>query len=182
MTASDARFVELYDRYYRHIYAYCRRRTRGDQVDDAVADTFLTAWRRIDTVPDGREGLLWLYKVAYRTLGHQWRGSKRKRRLVEKLSATGVNPTSGPEDVVVLNHEYRQVMEALSRLRPSDQEILRLAVWEGLGNAEISNVLGVSTAAAKQRLHRARRSLTREYKRLENRKFRSPAAQEGGKW
>ena len=35
MTVSDARFVGLYERYYRHMYAYCRRRVDTDKVEDA---------------------------------------------------------------------------------------------------------------------------------------------------
>jgi DNA-directed RNA polymerase specialized sigma24 family protein len=61
MTTSDARFVELYERNYWKVYRYCRRRTSADRVDDAVADTFLTAWRNIGDVPQGDAGLRWLY-------------------------------------------------------------------------------------------------------------------------
>ncbi|HUG31632.1 MAG TPA: hypothetical protein VMM14_01965 [Acidimicrobiia bacterium] len=43
MTAADTRFVEIYEMSYRHVYGYCRRRTSADRVDDAVADTYLTA-------------------------------------------------------------------------------------------------------------------------------------------
>jgi hypothetical protein len=51
MPTDDTRFVELYERYYGAILAYCRRRTAADRAEDAVADTFLTAWRRIDDLP-----------------------------------------------------------------------------------------------------------------------------------
>jgi RNA polymerase sigma-70 factor (ECF subfamily) len=44
--AEDARFGELYGRYFRSVHAYCRRRLASDAVDDVVAEVFLTAWRR----------------------------------------------------------------------------------------------------------------------------------------
>ena len=53
MTAGDAKFVSVYETYYRNVYAYCRRRTGPDRVDDAVAEVFLIAWRRIGELPDG---------------------------------------------------------------------------------------------------------------------------------
>lgn len=53
----DAEFSQLYDRYYRPVRDFCRRRVAGDLVDDAVAETFLTAWRRRDDVPAGAEAL-----------------------------------------------------------------------------------------------------------------------------
>ncbi len=52
MTDDEARFVDIYRRFGKPIQAYCARRTSGSQVADAVADTFLVAWRRIDEVPD----------------------------------------------------------------------------------------------------------------------------------
>lgn len=55
----------------------CRRRTSADTVDDVVADTYLTVWRKIDQVPAGDGCLPWLYGVAYRVLSHQYRGSFR---------------------------------------------------------------------------------------------------------
>ena len=90
MRPGDARFVDLYQRYFRHVYAYCRRRTAADKVEDAVAETFLTAWRKIGEVPAGDEALPWLYSVAHRVLGHQWRGASRQSRLESKLPSVGV--------------------------------------------------------------------------------------------
>ena len=74
-TAADAAFVELYDRYYRPVRHFCRRRLAEDLVDDAVAETFLTAWRRLDEVPPAEHALVWLNGVAYRVVGHQWRSA-----------------------------------------------------------------------------------------------------------
>jgi RNA polymerase sigma-70 factor (ECF subfamily) len=51
------------------------------------------------------------------------------------------------------------VLDALTALRPEDQEILRLAAWEDLGPAEIAIVLGCSANAAALRLSRARKRL-----------------------
>lgn len=48
---------------------------------------------------------------------------------------------------------------ALARLGEDDAEILRLWAWEQLEPAEIASVLGISAAASRVRLHRARRRL-----------------------
>ncbi len=182
MSSSDTRFAELYDGYYRQVFLYCRRRTRPDLVDDAVADTFLTAWKKIDNVPSGSDALPWLYAVAYRTIGHQYRASGRHRKLREKLSALGIaDGVYDSADLVVTNHESRQVLEALSKLRPSDQELLRLSVWEELSSSQIAVVLDISVSAAKKRSTRARAALLRAYESLQ-RQTSSPAAQKGGVW
>ena len=156
MTVSDSRFTDIYERHYRDVYAYCRRRTTSDRVDDAVADTFLTAWRKITDVPPFEETLPWLYAVAYRVLGHQWRGGRRQANLRHKLRGIGVESVSPPE------------------------EILRLSVWEELRHQQIAAVLGINTDAVKKRYWRAKKNLAVELNRLERTRMKAPAAQKGG--
>lgn len=176
----DAVFAQLYAQCYRQIRNYCRRRVRTDLVDDAVAETFLTAWRRIGEVPAGDEALVWLYGVAYRVIGHQWRSATRRRRLEDRLRSVGHRSASAADDSLANHDEHRLVREAAARLSDTDAEVLRLATWEQLSHAEIAAVLNVDANAVKQRLHRARRHLAREYRQLESRQNSTPIAPTGG--
>jgi RNA polymerase sigma-70 factor (ECF subfamily) len=178
----DAAFLDLYGRFHRHVYAYCRRRLPADVVDDAVAETFVLAWRKSDQIPQGDQALLWLYGVAYRVLTHQWRSNFRRRRLAEKVATFGEIAMSLPEEIVIAGHEQRQLLAALGALRPNEQEILRLAVWEELSQADMAIALGISVGAVRQRFYAAKKKLAEEYNRLESRKISSPAAQKGGAW
>ena len=180
MGDSDARFAEIYQKYHRPVFVYCRRRVSADRVDDVVADTFLTAWRKIDQVPDGDEALPWLYGVAYRVLMHQWRGTSRRKRLNERLASIGVDSSTHPEEYIVSTYESQRVLEAASKLKPIDREILRLSLWEELSHAEVASVLSLHVDAVRKRLSRALENLTREFNRLEAKKSRPPAAQKGG--
>lgn len=99
MAGGDARFREVHDRFYRHVYAYCRRRTGPDSVEDAVAETFLVVWRRSDQIPSGDRALPWLYGVAYRVVANQWRSAVRRARLAGKVASLGMSVSSLPEDV-----------------------------------------------------------------------------------
>jgi RNA polymerase sigma factor (sigma-70 family) len=177
--AAEARFCTLYDQCYRAIHDYCRRRVDVEHVDDAVAETFLVAWRRIDEVPAGRDALHWLYRVAYRVIGHDWRGGNRRRRLDRRLSSQRPSEAITPEDHAVVGGECERVVAALARLKPSDAELLRLVAWEGLSPPELASVLDISPNTASQRLSRARKRLVREFDRPED-PDRSPAARQGG--
>jgi RNA polymerase sigma-70 factor (ECF subfamily) len=160
---AEERFRRIYAAYDRHIYAYCLRRIDRDQAIDCTADTFLIAWRRISDVPDGDKALPWLYRTAHHVIGDRYRHRARSRTLVEALRA---NPTTGhgdlPETVVVRREADTAVLDALQRLRPADQEVLRLAVWEELSHAEIGELFGCSAHAVDQRIHRAAKRLGRE--------------------
>lgn len=182
MTANDARFIELYESYHRLIYAYCRRRASADRVDDAVAETFLVAWKKIDDIPRSSHALPWLYGVAYRVLAQQWRGMSRRRRFESRLASLGVPTPDLPEDYIVTRHDSRQILDAAARLRTADQEILRLSLWEELSHADIAQVLGIKPDAVRQRLSRAVKGLAREFDRLELKSSHTPAAEKGGMW
>src|SRR5207248_9291870 len=69
--------------------------------------------------------------------------------------------------------ELQDVVAALKQVRRDDQEVLRLAAWEGLTNAELAVALGCSENAATIRLHRARKRLAEQLAKEE------PAA---GQW
>jgi RNA polymerase sigma-70 factor, ECF subfamily len=64
------RFRALYESTFPEIYAFVARRHRlGVEIDDVVAETYLSAWRRIDDVPVPPGDRLWMYGVARNTLG-----------------------------------------------------------------------------------------------------------------
>lgn len=169
VSVATARFEGLYERHLRAVTAYCRRRLPADQVADGVADTFLVVWRRIDDVPDGDAERLWLYRVAHRVVGQGWRSARRHRRLSARVASLRPVGGSSTEEAVVDGDEVERVLEAMSRLKPADVEVLRLSVWERLSPAEIAEVLQMAPNAVHQRLHRARLHLLREYDALGHR-------------
>lgn len=175
----SARFDALYRQQYPAIHAYCRRRTHPNRVEDAVADVFSVAWRRIDEVPDGEATRPWLYGVAYRVIANQLRGERRRAVFLRRLEHLPQDPPEGPQLQVVRKAEYELILRTLRRLPPIDQELLRLSVWEELSHAQIAAALGLSEGAVKQRLHRARKKLAREYQRA-NPTNRSRLLEKGG--
>lgn len=164
-SSSDiARFQRAFESHHDALLAYALRRTRTRTREDAeevVASTFTTAWRRIDALPPEPAALTWLYRVAWKTLANQHRGNARRVNLFSRLS--GLRETDDdsttPDRVA---HGSGAVEVALTRLRPREQEVLRLVAWEELSYAEAADVLGCSANAFAVRLHRAKAALKRE--------------------
>jgi RNA polymerase sigma-70 factor (ECF subfamily) len=177
---NEARFAELYRCYFSAVWVFCRRRLGSDVVDDAVAEVFLTAWRRLASVPSGDMALVWLYGVAYREVGHHWRSTARRRRLRSRVQSVASRADGGADESVINVFEHRLVLDAAARLHATDAEVLRLLAWEHLTPVDIASVLGITPNAAHQRLHRAKRNLAREYRRLETRHFASLEPPTGG--
>jgi RNA polymerase sigma factor (sigma-70 family) len=158
------RFDALFASCSADIVAYCtwRAASRSD-AQDATADVFLTAWRRLEDVPEGDAARVWLYATARRVIANQRRSSRRRAALQERLTveAAADAPTSADQEETL-------VREALRSLGPRDREVLLLAEWEGLSAPEIAAVLGCLTVTARGRLHRARRRFRAVFEELES--------------
>jgi RNA polymerase sigma-70 factor (ECF subfamily) len=133
-------------------YAVRRCSDRADAAD-AVAETYLVLWRRLDEAPRGESLLPWLYGVTRKVLANQRRGSLRQSsvvtRLADELQTLPLLP--GPEP-----SQRAQLQRAFATLSAADRELLSLVSWERLSRDELAVALGISRAAVRVRLHRAR--------------------------
>jgi DNA-directed RNA polymerase specialized sigma24 family protein len=153
-TDAARKLDELFTSQAGRVLAYAIRRT-ADHADaeDVAAETFAIAWRKLQQVPP--DPLPWLLAVARRVLANQRRGGRRRASLVLRLSrAAQAEPSSPSTD--------GPGIAALRRLRPDDQEILRLVAWEELDHRQVAAVMGISSNAVAIRLHRARRRFSDE--------------------
>jgi RNA polymerase sigma-70 factor (ECF subfamily) len=157
---AEARFARLYAENGRDVFAYALPRTASvEDAAEVVAETFLVAWRRAIEVPHGPQARFWLLGVARQVVANQRRGEGRGTHLAEVLQA---EPAASSPAQPGPDSKSRAVLRALERLGAEDRELLLLAGWEELSSAQIARVLGISTPAARTRLHRARRRLRKQ--------------------
>ncbi len=155
----EATFERLYATHHRAILSYCARRTSMADAMDAAAETFLTAWRRIDALPDPAEELPWLIGVAFRVLANQRRSTRRRAALVRKVGAASVDLMPAVDEPMIRGDQ--ELFDALAGLSPQDREILQLTIWEEMTPSEISDILGISRDAIDHRYSRAKKRLAR---------------------
>lgn len=151
----------IYDATYHDVFAYCLRRSTLEDAKDASADVYLIAWRRIDDIPPGNETLPWLYGTARKVLANQRRSRRRLGNLTTKLRDETRVEQASPETTIVRRERDQEVLDAIEKLRDSDSEVIRLALWEELPHAEIGQILRCSERAVTMRLHRAMKRLER---------------------
>lgn len=162
----DEWFRGVYSETYRQLLAYARRRVDHATADEVVADTFLTAWRRRDDVPDGAERQ-WLFGVARNTIRNAARSSRRRRAAQDRLRLA--SPPEAVDPIASVTDDRSTLLRtALGSLPEADREVLMLVAWEELSHAEIGQVLGISANASAIRVHRARKRLTARLDRLEH--------------
>lgn len=149
-----AAFADLYRATRADLLRYLIRRCPDvEEAADLLAETYLTAWRKLDAIPAGEAAQLWLYGVARNLL---LRSARRRRiafalieRLASELQAAQPTPTADQP-----RHEALRL--ALAELSEQDREILTLNAWEGLAPREIAQVVAANANIVRIRLHRAR--------------------------
>jgi RNA polymerase sigma-70 factor (ECF subfamily) len=152
---TEATFNSIYEKHHGDVLAYFLRRLDAHEAEEAAAEVFVVAWRRLVDIPAGAEARLWLFGVAHNVLRNRRRAIRRTRRLLARLATTSRADPPTPETVVLRRTADRLMLDLLDRLRPIDGEVLRLRLWEEATFDEIAGVLGCSRHAAEQRYRKA---------------------------
>ena len=149
------RFRDLYERYYPDVFRFALFLT-GDvaRAEDLTADTFVRAWTARDRIRQEtvRAYLLTITRNLFRD---HLRAAQPHVALDERL-----RDDSPMADVRVERASaLRQVRARLRRVARGDRRALLLYVVREMSYAEIAAALGVSVAAVKSRIFRAREAL-----------------------
>ncbi len=150
-------FHSLFGRHSQDVYRFAVYLS-GDPslAEEITQETFVRAWVMPGEVRGGtaKAYLLTIARNLYRA------ERKRAARQVE-LEGTLPDPKPGPEAVAGGRLELEAVFEALQALPETDRAALLMHAQDGLPYATIASVLGLSIAAVKVRVHRARIKLRR---------------------
>ncbi len=167
---------ELISRYEDRVYnlAYRMVGSRED-AEDVLQDTFINVIRALDRFQGRSSFSTWLYRIAANTALTRLRKQGRKvkgedefldnvyavqqaARSGEKLSDWSNNPVRE-----LLDDEAMQIMnQAIEEMPEIYRAVFVLRDIEELSTAEVADVLDLSKAAVKSRLHRARVYLRNE--------------------
>ena len=156
-----AAFGQLVTRHERTLYRLALRLTPGaPEAEDALQEALLAAWRFAPGFRGDAAVRTWLVQI----LVHACRQRARRKMTQMETDAPGEaqdleTPHAGPESVAAARQLGRALEKALATLEPEAREVLLLRDVEGLKGEEVAEVLQISLAAMKSRLHRARLEL-----------------------
>jgi RNA polymerase sigma-70 factor, ECF subfamily len=152
-------FDALYARYREPIFAFLLRLARRrESAEDIFQETWLKVARAAPRLRDDTRLRAWLFTIARRTyISHRrWSLLDLSRFASQDLDRYA------PEPDAVTTPQQVGLDRALARLPARDREVLLLVSTSGLDQAAAASVLGISHAALRQRLARARDKLSRE--------------------
>ena len=145
------------------VFRYVRGivRDRSD-AEDLTQETFLRAYRRLDSLRDPDAVLPWLYSVATHVCLDRLRERERRRPHESGLDPEVVSPAdhASPGMLRVERDEMSDCVSGyVGYLSDSYRAVLLLHDVHGLSCPQIADLLGDSVGSVKVRLHRARKRL-----------------------
>ncbi len=167
----DARaFEELVDRRSPSLFRYLRSLARREaDAEDALQETFLAIWKEGKRQRAGGDARAWMFAIARNALFRLQRRRAGEPSDFEPLETLGSRAGWGaeisPEHIAARAQERELVAAALASLPEADRDVLLLRDVEGFSGEQTAEILGLTLANAKTRLHRARLRLTAELKR-----------------
>lgn len=158
------------------LYRFARRLTHDDALaEDVLQETFLTALKKVGGWRGEGTCKGWLFAIARSQVLMARRRRSGEPETFDDVEAGPELPQLGleagwgsamdPEALASRMEAQVQLERALSALPEGDRAVIALRDLEGLSGEDTAQALGLSLAAMKSRLHRARLALVAQVKR-----------------
>ena len=139
-----------------------------DDAEDALQEAFVSAWRNAASFRGTGSARGWILTIARNTARRLHRRRAGEPPVFDDLEILGWLAGWGDPGAYLERHARRDLLErAFDELDPDDREVLVLRELEGLTGEEVAGALGLTVAAMKSRLHRARLRLVAALRRVD---------------
>ncbi len=128
---------------------------------DAAQEAFVKAFYALDRFRDGSPFRPWLLRIVANEARNRIRSEVRKQALV--LRSAQASPSGeaapSPEEALIEKQSRERLLEKVDALPEADRVAISLRFFAGLGEAEMSEVLGIPKGTVKSRVSRAVKKL-----------------------
>ena len=163
-SAGDA----LFNRHFESLRRFFRNKVGVTEVEDLLQRTLLACVESVERFRSDASFRTYLFAIARNQFAEHLRrkGRKSMREAVD-LSITSVRDAGMSPSLVAAAHEqHALIAEAMQSIPVDFQITLELFYWEQLKGPELAEVLGISPATVRTRLHRARTALKKRLAEL----------------
>ena len=126
----------------------------GEDVDDLVQETFLRAFRRIETFKGASSFRTWLMTIGSNILKDAWR-HKSRRPVVALEDREIVDQASDPQSEAVAEDLAARLGACVRTLPRLQRDVFLLRAQQGMQYEEIAGALGTTQGAARVHYHHA---------------------------
>lgn len=157
-------FGEFYRRHVERIQRFVARRVADPHlVFDLTAEIFLVAIESAHTYKPSRgDATGWLYGIARNVVASEQRRGVRELRALSRDAGRRLmdaDDMARMDERLDAEAQGRELYQAMAELPSGSRAVLELVALDGLTVKAAADVLGISSIAARMRLHRARQDL-----------------------
>ena len=146
---------ECLKRYGGLVWSLARKMLRNsDDAEDAVQEIFVDVWKNAGRFDETKSSeTTFIAMIARRRLIDKIRYSTR-RISADSLDDVLLEPFTRADKTLEISVEAEQAAEAMRKLRPEQQQVLRLSIVQGMSHQEISQATGMPLGTVKTHARR----------------------------
>lgn len=158
----------LFRRYFETLHRYFINKAHEADVVELIQNTMMACLESSGSFRGDSKFRAWLFGIARNTLLHHYRYKYRKGDKIDPLcdSTAELAGAQGMSSALAKRREQAFVLAALRAIPTQFQEVLELRYWEGVSDPECAEILGVSLAAVKGRVRRAKQQFRAALEKL----------------
>ncbi len=150
----------IYAELGRPLYLFALRLTGNThEAEDLVQETFLLAFRNLDSFKGESSLKTWLFSIAINKHRDQLRKSRRYFADAGENNEAIPCPRPGPDDSFEQQEKAQRIRRALKSLPEQYRTALMLVRFEEMTYKEAGETLGTTLETVRMRVHRAHRML-----------------------
>jgi RNA polymerase sigma-70 factor (ECF subfamily) len=146
LAGHQSSFQLLVERHEARVFALLRHYVKNPvELEDLAQETFLKAFKRLDSFEGQASFYTWIYRIAVNT-------------ALDHLKKKSRSPIASTDDPEVLEREEiaRATQAALAKLPEIFRTVLILREFEDMAYQDMADLLGISIGTIESRLYRAR--------------------------
>jgi RNA polymerase sigma-70 factor, ECF subfamily len=148
-------FEEVYERYAKDVHRFALYLSGNPALaEDITSESFVRLWTSEEPI---RTATVKAYLFAIAR--HLYVDNLRKESKHDEVNPDVRDPKTGPDKLAFLQSELREVLDILQTFPEVDRAALLMRAQQELPYEEIARALGISLAATKVKVHRARLKL-----------------------
>ncbi|MCY4401291.1 MAG: sigma-70 family RNA polymerase sigma factor [Candidatus Poribacteria bacterium] len=169
LDGDETAFTELVTKYQRAVHALVWRKIGDFHIaEELTQDTFLKAYKKLETLKNPQRFASWLYVIATRRCIAWLRKKRIWMQPLDETNSSDAEKTTYSQHFVeekeriVAETQREVVKKLLAKLPESDRTVITLYYFSDMSSAEIGAFLGVSANTIRSRLRRAQQRLQKE--------------------
>ena len=161
MISFESRYLEFVDRIYWYILLKVRN---THDAEDLTSQTFLKAYQSYSTLRDQEKFAPWIFRIASNHCLRQIEKDNRmpKTELTKKLKDEMPEEISAKPD-----NKLEYLYKSISELPETDRIIISLELEE-VKQSEIADILGLSEANVRVKIHRIKEKLSKKFENYDS--------------